>query len=47
VPVRPAGRTHWSAYDVDLPDAGTYRVEVVLTIGTGTTRRAVVAVPVD
>jgi copper transport protein len=47
VPVRPAGRTHWSAFDVELAAAGTYRVEVVLTIGTGTTRRAVVNVPID
>lgn len=47
VPVRPAGRTHWSAYDVDLPDTGTYRVEVVLTIGARTTRRAVVELPID
>lgn len=47
VPLRPASRTHWSAYDVELPASGTYRLEVVLAIGAGATRRAVVDIPVD
>ena len=46
VPLRPAGRGHWSAYDVDIPIKGSWRYQVVVTIGDFDSRRALFSIPV-
>ncbi|MCU1485654.1 MAG: copper resistance protein CopC [Actinomycetia bacterium] len=40
VPLKPAGRGHWSAYDVDIPIKGAWRLDVAITIGDFDQRRA-------
>ena len=47
VPLKPAGRGHWSAYDVDIPIKGTWRLDVTITIGTFDERRAAFTVSID
>jgi copper transport protein len=47
VPVQRAGRAHWSAYDVDVPIAGTWKLQVRLTIGEFESRTATLEVPIE
>lgn len=47
IPIRYAGRGHWSAYDVDVAIAGTWRVEVTVVVGEFDQRRASFNVPID
>lgn len=47
VPIRPAGGRHWSAYDVELPASGDWRLEVVVRIGRFDERRATFTVRID
>jgi nitrogen fixation protein FixH len=47
VPIRPAGRGHWSAYDVDIPIKGAWRLDVAVTIGQFDQRRATFTVVID
>jgi hypothetical protein len=47
VPIRPAGRGHWSAYDVDVPISGTWRLSVRIAVGKFDERQTVFSIPVD
>jgi copper transport protein len=47
VPLQPAGRGHWSAYDVDIPIKGVWRLDVTITIGTFDERRTTFTVPIN
>jgi copper transport protein len=46
VPLRPAGRGHWSAYDVDIPIKGNWRYDVQVTMGDFESRRALFSIPI-
>jgi copper transport protein len=46
VPLRPAGRGHWSAYDVDVPIKGNWRYAIEITIGDFDQRKALLSIPV-
>lgn len=46
VPLRYAGRGHWSAYDFDLPIAGDWRFEVTVVISTFDERAATFTIPI-
>lgn len=47
VPLRPAGRGHWSAYDVDVPIRGTWQLAVRITVGRFDERRATFPLTID
>ena len=47
VPLKPAGRGHWSAYDVDIPIRGAWQLDVVIAIGDFEERRARFTVQID
>ena len=46
VPLRYAGRGHWSAYDFDVPIGGDWRLDVTVVIGTFEQREATFSVPI-
>jgi copper transport protein len=46
VPLRPAGRGHWSAYDVDIPIKGSWRYEIQVAVGDFDSRRALFSIPI-
>jgi copper transport protein len=46
VPMQRAGRAHWSAYDVDIPIAGTWVLRMRLTIGEFESRTTTFDVPI-
>ncbi|MCU1377213.1 MAG: copper resistance protein CopC [Acidimicrobiales bacterium] len=46
VPLQAAGRLHWSAYNLDVPISGRWRLDVVVTIGDFDQRRAVFTIPI-
>ncbi|MCU1373540.1 MAG: copper resistance protein CopC [Actinomycetia bacterium] len=47
LPLRPAGRGHWSAYDVDIPIRGSWRLDVAVTIGDFEQRTATFTISID
>lgn len=47
IPLRYAGRGHWSAYDVDVAIAGDWRVEVSVVVSEFDQRDATYTVPID
>jgi copper transport protein len=47
VPIKPAGRGHWSAYDVDIPIKGSWRLDVAITIGEFDQRRALFTIQIN
>jgi hypothetical protein len=47
VPLVPAGRAHWSAYNVDIPIAGRWRLDVAVTIGDFEQRQAAFTIPIN
>jgi copper transport protein len=47
VPLQRAGRTHFSAYGVDIPIRGTWRLDVVVVIGQFDERRTSFTVKID
>jgi copper transport protein len=47
VPLRPAGRNHFSAYDLDVPISGDWRLDVEVRFGELTARSASFTVPVE
>lgn len=47
IPIRYAGRGHWSAYDVDIPISGRWRVEVEVVVSEFEQRQASFTVPID
>lgn len=47
IPLRYAGRGHWSAYDVDVAIAGEWRVEVSVVVSEFDQRDATFTVPID
>lgn len=47
LPIRYAGRGHWSAYDVDVPISGRWQVEVEVVVSEFEQRQASFTVPID
>lgn len=46
IPIRYAGRGHWSAYDVDVPISGRWQVEVDVVVSEFEQRQASFTVPI-